>query len=202
VRPAAGTPRAGLSTLEVVVGVALMAVVGAKILLVTSAASSASSEELTNIVLEDQARMTLDRIAYAVMGSDRDSLVPDAETPAHSSQIRYRVSLGVQGGVVVWDDPERIELDEDDGRLRWTKDPGGLDQRVVVWSDAVRDLLEGELPNGVDDNGNGLIDESGLTFEIDHNTVTVTLTLERPGRGGRMLQSTVTTTVTCRQFEP
>jgi len=202
VRPAAAPGRAGLSALEVVVGVALLAAVVAKVILVSSAASNVSSEDLANIVVEDQARLTLDRIAYSIMGSDRASLIPDAETPAFSARIRYRLSLGVQNGVVVWDDPELIALSEDDRKLRWFEDPGGAAERAVVWCDAVRELLEGEELNGVDDNGNGLIDESGLTFEIDGNTVTVTLTLERPTRGGRTVVRTVSTTVTCRQFEP
>jgi hypothetical protein len=201
-RPRCARSRAGLSALELVVGVALLAVVAAKVVLISSEATSAANDDLANIVVEDEARLTLDRIAYAIMESDRSSLTPDAETPAFSSQIRYRVSLGVQGGVIVWDDPEQIALDPADRRLRWIEDPGSPDERSVVWCDAVRALLEGEEPNGVDDNGNGLIDESGLAFEIDGNTVTVTLTLEKPSRGGRTVISTVETTVTCRQFEP
>ena len=201
-RPAVAARRAGLSALEVTVSVALLAVVTAKVLMLSSAASTTSTEDLSNIVLEDQARMTLDRIAYSIMGSDRSTLLPDTETPAFSSQIRYRVSLGLQGGVIVWDDPEAIELSEVDQKLRWIEDPGGAGERSIVWCDAVRDLLQGEEANGVDDNGNGLIDESGLTFEIEGNTITVILTLERPLRGGRRVVRTVSTTVTCRQFEP
>jgi hypothetical protein len=202
VRRGRPSPRAGLSALEIVVGVALLAVVTAKVVIVSSEASTLSNDDIANIVVEDEARLTLDRIAYAVMESDRASLLPDAETPAFSSQIRYRVSLGIENGQVVWDDPEQIVLDPDDRRLRWIQDPGGAGERSVVWCDAVRDLLEGELPNGVDDNGNGLIDETGVTFEVDGNTVTINLTLEKEMRGGRRIMRTVTTTVTCRQFEP
>jgi hypothetical protein len=198
----AARARRGLSTLEVVVGVALLAVVAAKVVLVSSSASTASNDDLANIVVEDQARQTLDRIAYSVMGSDRASIMPDAETPAFSSLIRYRLSLGVEDGVVVWDDPEQIVLDGGDGKLRWIENPGVANQRSVVWCDAVRQLLEDELPNGVDDNGNGLIDESGLVFELEGNAITITLTLERQGRGGQRVPTTVQTTVTCRQFEP
>jgi len=104
--------------------------------------------------------------------------------------------------VVVRSDPEKIAMDPDDHRLRWFQDPGEADERSVVWCDAVRDLLEGELPNGIDDNGNGLIDESGLTFEIEGNTITIRLTLEKQMPNGRPVKSTVTTTVTCREFEP
>jgi hypothetical protein len=191
-----------VSTLEIVVGVALLAVVTAKVVLVSSSASTATNEDIANIVAEDQARQTLDRIAYSVMGSERGSIDPDAQTPAFSSLINYRVSLGVEDGRVVWDDPEQIALDDEDGKLRWIENPGSAGARSVVWCDAVRELLEGELQNGVDDNGNGLIDESGLVFELDGNAITITLTLERPGRGGETVASTVSTTVTCRLSEP
>jgi hypothetical protein len=62
----------------------------------------------------------------------------------------------------------------------------------------VRDFLEGELPNGVDDNRNGLIDESGLTFVIESGVVRVLLTLEREGRGGESLTYTRESVVHCR----
>jgi hypothetical protein len=71
-----------------------------------------------------------------------------------------------------------------------------------VWSTAVAALLEGELANGLDDNGNGLIDEPGLAFTVDGNDVTVLLTLEREVRGGRSIARTFTSTVRCRQFDP
>ena len=90
--------RRGLSTLEVLVTVALLAVVAAKVVLVSSSASTASNNDLASIVAEDQARQTLDRIAYSVMGADRDNIDPSAQAPAFSSQIRYRLSLGVENG--------------------------------------------------------------------------------------------------------
>jgi hypothetical protein len=202
VRLRAAHARRGLSTLEVLVTVALLAVVAAKVVLVSSSASTASNDDLANIVAEDQARQTLDRIAYSVMGADRENIDPSAQAPAFSSQIRYRLSLGVENGKVVWDDPEEILLDGADGKLRWIENPGTAGARSVVWCDAVRQLLEGELQNGKDDNGNGLIDESGLVFEIEGNAITITLTLERAGKGGKTNPSTVSTTVTCRQAPP
>jgi hypothetical protein len=66
---------------------------------------------------------------------------------------------------------------------------------LVNW---VRELLEGELPNGLDDNGNGLIDESGLSFEIDGDTITIRLTLERFDAEGTLITRTVETAVTLK----
>ena len=54
------------------------------------------------------------------------------------------------------------------------------------------------MPNGVDDNGNGLIDEQGLAFTIFRNTVTIRLSLLRLSADGQPIEKTVETTVTCR----
>ena len=68
----------------------------------------------------------------------------------------------------------------------------------MVWSNLVRPFLEGELQNGIDDNGNGLIDEKGLSFVVWKNSVTIRLTLGRQVEGGDWINETVVTTVTCR----
>ena len=61
-------------------------------------------------------------------------------------------------------------------------------------------FLAGELPNGMDDNGNGLIDEKGLSFVVDRDSVTIRLTLERVSNDGSVISKTVQSTVTCRNL--
>jgi hypothetical protein len=70
----------------------------------------------------------------------------------------------------------------------------------VVWARDVSDLLEGEIENDADDNGNGLVDERGLSFEIDDtgNVLTIRLTCERLDEGRRPLRKTVETAVRLR----
>jgi type II secretory pathway pseudopilin PulG len=193
--------RAGFTLLEVVLGFSLLAILMVKIAMAVNSATRFTSESTSAVVLEDQARAALDRIAYAIMGSDRGTLIPDFEAPMYTNVLNFRVSLGVDdGGVLVWDDPERIGLGDNANQLLWRSNPDMPEERRVVWSNLVRDLLEGELPNGMDDNGNGLIDEKGLTFVIYKNIVTIRLTLEKPGAGGRRMLETVTTSVTCRNL--
>ena len=67
-----------------------------------------------------------------------------------------------------------------------------------MWCKVVRPFLEGEQMNGVDDNGNGLIDEKGLVFTLDGSRVTVRLTLERKSETGELITRTVETMITCR----
>ena len=84
----------------------------------------------------------------------------------------------------------------------WSRNPETNEEVRVVWTSLVSPYLEGEIPNGMDDNGNGLIDEKGLSFVVDRNAVTIRLTLDQLV-DGRMVTKTVQTTVTCRnQVEP
>ena len=167
--------------------------------MIVNGAMAVSSTDTLDTALDDQARLVLRRIAFAVMGSQRDSLDPAQERPMYSSEIRYQVHLGIQDGEVVWSDPEQIALSElDDSQLFWTRNPEAAEERRIVWTNAVAPFLEGELPNGMDDNGNGLIDEKGLSFVVERDAVTIQLTLERVGPDGQRFTKTVETTVTCR----
>ena len=99
---------------------------------------------------------------------------------------------------VVWSDPERISLDEPGRRVVCEEDLDTELERSTTWTNVARPFLEGELPNGVDDNGNGLVDERGLTFTLDGNSVRIRLTMERDGPGDETILKTVETVVTIR----
>ena len=88
--------------------------------------------------------------------------------------------------------------DADKNRVVWSEDPGSARERRIVWSDWARRLLAGELPNGRDDNDNGLIDEQGLSFDLDGNSIVIRLTLERSGADGVLVARTLEARVTCR----
>jgi hypothetical protein len=165
--------------------------------MVMSSAMDLVSEETASMHYEDQARRVMDRIALAVMGSDRDTLLPQVEA-MHSDSIRYSFSLGLEGGQVVWSSPEEIHLDDSRTEIEWRENPDAAGERHVVWTKLVSPLLEGEVVNGVDDNENGLVDEDGLSFVIEGERVIIRLTLRRPEVGGRIVQQTVQSIVTCR----
>jgi hypothetical protein len=136
------------------------------------------------------------------MSSSRDTLAPAAEAPLSTDELTFRMHLGVEDGEVVWSDVEKIGLESLDNEAFWSRTPeAGPEQRVVL-TKLVRPYLEGELPNGMDDNGNGLIDEKGLSFVVDRNAVHIRITLERVDAEGRLVTQTAGTTVTCRNLEP
>ena len=194
--------RAAFSMLEILLAVALLGVLVQKAVMIINGAMTVSSTDTVDTAMDDQARLVLRRMGFAIMGSQRDSLNPASEQPLDSSEIRYQVHLGLQDGEVVWSDPEKIALSElDDSQLFWTRNPDAPEERRIVWTNMVAPYLEGELPNGMDDNGNGLIDEKGLSFVVERNAVTIRLTLERMGPDGQRFTKTVETTVTCRNRE-
>ena len=54
----------------------------------------------------------------------------------------------------------------------------------------------------MDDNGNGLVDESGLSFDIDKERMNIWLTLERQAADGAMLTRTIGRTIAFRNHTP
>lgn len=190
--------RAGFTLVEMVIAATLIGLVLTKLTLVMDEARRAHEEESISMALDDQAIELLDKIAFAIVGSSAESLDPAPVAPFYSGTIHYQISLGVEDGKVVWSDPEVIGLSEDSGQVYWGQNVGGADERVVVWANTVSEMLEDELLNGVDDNGNDLADELGLAFVLDEKAVTIRLSLERERDDGKKIQVTKETTVTCR----
>lgn len=189
----------GFTTLELLIAVALLAIIGIKVLLVVQQANDVQERDSAEMVLEDQAMRVLEQIAEAILGADRETLLPETELPLFSEQIDYRISHGVENGEVVWGDPERVGLDDVElHKVTWTQNPETEDERRVVWTNLARELLGEEFANGDDDNGNGMVDETGLNFVIDRNLVTIRLTLERTRSDGTVVESTHEKRVTVR----
>ena len=192
--------RAGLTLVEILLAAVILGFLLFRGFTMMNQASQASNEESAQLLLEERAQLVLERIARAIMGSNRETLFPDHQKPLSIDDIQYRVHLGVENGEVVWSDPETIGLEELDNEIYWERDSATGGDHRVVWTRLVRPFLEGEIPNGMDDNGNGLIDEKGLSFTVDRNAVTIRLTLDRVTADDRTITHTVETTVTCRNL--
>lgn len=194
------TRNSGFTLLEVTLAVALMAIVMIKVTGALQNANEIADEDMDRTALDMQARQVLRQIGFAIMGSHPDSLVPDVARPQSSSDLKFQVSLGIEDGEVVWSEPEKVALEEIRRQIYWSDNPDAEDEHRVVWTSLVAPYLEGELPNGIDDNANGLIDEKGLSFTIDRGAVDMQLTLERVRDDGSVIVSTVGTVVTCRNI--
>ncbi len=188
----------GFTLVELLLALALLALVASQAFSLMQMATWTQSREMSSITVEDQARRVLERAAFAIMGADRDKLFPEAESPVDASDLRYEVSLGVEAGEIVWGEPQRIGLGGTPSQLSWSERPEAEDERRVVWCNIVRPFLAGEIENGLDDNANGLVDERGISFELEGDQVTLRLTLESPNADGEPILRTVETVVTCR----
>lgn len=193
------SPRDGFTLIELLIVMSLMAIVGIKLSLLIKEASKVERKESALLALEDQAQRLLDKIAFSIVGADSTSLTPDAQFPFATESLRYQVSLGVEEGVTVWSDPEVIGQDEErPNQLFWAQNHGEENEQLLVWCNALSELMQDELENGSDDNENGLTDEAGVNFVIDRESVAIRLTLERGGKDGSAVRCTKETTITCR----
>jgi len=215
IRPRTSSGRSGFSLVETMFSLSVFSVVLGAVAAASLSSTDAFRMGMTESGLESQARQTLQRIAREVQNTGLDAIQPEPLAPFGSPTLTYQLQEGFEDGAVVWGAARRIELrsdvsDEDDGvdnnsngivdegMVVWVDSPGMLNERSVVWCRGVRELLEGEGPNGEDDNLNGLVDEGGLAFQLDGESMTIRLTLERPDHKGRMLTRTVETTVRMR----
>jgi prepilin-type N-terminal cleavage/methylation domain-containing protein len=189
---------AGFSLIEILIAVSLLGLIVFKAVTVARTSNEYVSQESSSLVLEDRARLVLDRLALVIMSCDRQTLEPILN-PGHSSEVNYQLRLGIENGDVLWGPPERITLGgAGNSQILWFESPALPGERRAVWSSDVLALLEGEEVNGVDDNGNGLIDEEGLCFAVRGNRVTIRISLGRTSADGANTTKTVETTVTVR----
>ena len=191
--------RAGFTLLEVLIAITILGLIGANLGMVMRTSEKAAETDRILSELDGQADQTIDRIGLALMSASAPELDPIQLAPLNSHRIDYRASLGIDlEGDMELGDEERIELITDAGQVVWRENPGAAAERSVVWSNHVPELLENEELNGFDDNSNVVIDERGLSFNVQGDQVVIRLTLERTDSGGRLFQKTVEQRVTCR----
>jgi hypothetical protein len=165
---------------------------------------------LSNASLEGRARRTVQRVASEMTSAVSSTVVTTA------TSIQFNTCTGFAGGVQQWSTLTRIDLrpeprDPDDGvdndndgfvdehQIVLVRNVGGADEIEAVLCGGVRRLLQGEIANLVDDNGNGLVDERGLSFVVDANrTIRIRLTLEARDPNGLIMARTVETSVHMR----
>jgi prepilin-type N-terminal cleavage/methylation domain-containing protein len=202
------TARSGFSLVEILIAIAILAVVLGLLSLVGRAGSNAFESGFTRAHLHAQLAATLDRVVAELRIAGKSTLAPPNVPGTANDTLAYAQALDLVEGQVVWSSTRRLAFgyapretndgtDQnsnglvDEGRLVLTLDVGTADEQDVVLTNWVPELLDGELQNGIDDNGNGLIDERGFCIErvVDPSgeTLIVRLSLVHPdGHGGRM----------------
>jgi len=208
--------RAAMTLVELAISTTLIGIILSAIGLTVLTGKENFRQGMTAAALEVRASRALDRIVTELQGAGGLALSPDPVPPLGSSSLEFSVCTGYVGGARQWtpliriqrvddplDPPDGLDNDSDgtidEGRVVLVRDAGGLNELQVTIVSGVRRFLQGELPNLVDDNGNGLDDEGGLSFVVnDDRTLTIRLTLEARDPRGQPLVRTVQTSVHMR----
>ena len=76
--------------------------------------------------------------------------------------------------------------------------PGLPNEERQVLAAGVAPYLAGEVPNGFDDNFNGIEDERGLSLVLQETVLVVRISMQAPGPDGVIITRTVQSKVTLR----
>jgi prepilin-type N-terminal cleavage/methylation domain-containing protein len=190
--------RAGFSLLEMTIAIGILGVALGGIGMIVRTSGEAFSAGSARMVLEGKGNRSLARVTELLRSAERATLAPSLSPPASAPTIDFRDCLGPEVGGVTFGEIQRIRLAPAQDAVEWVEDLGLAGERTLVICRGVPDLLEGELLNNLDDNGNGLVDEPGLCFAFEDGALTIRLTLESNLPGGRSLSRTFEGRVFCR----
>lgn len=145
-----------------------------------TAVQSASDSFATGVVAADvgaRSERTVHQLCELLKYANPETMSPKPAAPFSATKVTFQRLADYQEGTKVWGETESLSLV--DGRILWITAPGSKTQNVRVLCTGIATSLQGETPkNAKDDNGNGLIDEGGLSFEFRGNRVTVRVTVE------------------------
>lgn len=196
---------AGLTLVEVTIALAVFALIGVNVVMISRSGATAARTGTLMSVLNDELSLTMERMELALMAAHSDEVQSVNAFPLYSSRVDFAVDVGVDNGSVVLGDPERIEwspIDATGGRIAWRRNPESPDERAVTWSRSVPTVHKNEVGgNNADDNGNGLKDEGGLAFTLpnaNRDMVEIHLTVERSDQNGKRVGENRTVRITCR----
>jgi hypothetical protein len=194
VRAASGGGSAGFTVLEGLIALGLVAVllVNTTVLIESTRESEQFSQEQLDLQLS--AAQVLNRLVIEMMEADQEATIPQNVAPNSSSSIDYQTSLGVDDGMELLSDPQRIWLDSGTRQVFRTENPDAEGSLDIVWARDVSEFQREEIgDNGNDDNSNGLVDEHGLAFNIEKSSVLIRLTLEKRARSGTIITASAET---------
>lgn len=185
--------RSGMTMLEIMVSTAVLSVVMISVALVTKSSNSVYRTTQARDVLRQRSHSALNRIVDTISTASKSTFGATLAAPFGSSTIDFRTPTGLAGGVVSWTAPSRIAYQasaqpqgqtsghgaalDNDGEIVLIRDAGTAKAVTTVLVSHVAAYLEGETANGKDDNGNGLVDERGLSFVLTGDQLTVRLTV-------------------------
>ncbi len=131
--------RAGYTLVEMSIVVALLGIVISALMTIGVTSDRTYRTGTMAAHLEAQVENALARVVAELQVARRTSLAPDPIPGLGASSIEYVRPIGIVNGIVQWSTTRRLAIE----------------------------LEPGELQNGRDDNGNGLVDEKRLVLTED-----------------------------------
>jgi hypothetical protein len=128
--------------LELLISVALLGLVLGSVALVSKTSQGVYRQSSQASALEARARQTLDRVVDVLSTMVRTMSFPDPAAPGWTDTLDFQQAAGVVGGALTWGPPLRLELELDDG----------------------------EVDDGVDNDGDGRVDERRLVLVREPGT--------------------------------
>lgn len=209
--------RAGFSIPEVVIAVALFLLLAGSAVLAAQGGYGAFRETSRNADIEVRLRRTVDRVALELLSAGASQLLPNPAGQFGTSDLLFAQasSFNVAADATQWGPQMRLafeyspgedgdDVDDDgdgltdEGLLVLTRDVGGAGERRVVLCQDVCELLEGEIANGADDNGNGVVDEAGFNVHRQDDVLFIRLSIQEPAEPADPVVRTLETSVRLR----
>lgn len=205
----------GFSLIELVITATLVGLVLSSAGLLTLRSYEAYRSTSASAGLETRSRRALTRVANELVGTSLGVLVPDPAGDFGTQSQSYAKPVAFAGGAIVFGPTQRLEwqmepgeLDDgadqdgdglvDEGVLVLVRDADGESETSTVLAHGLAEYLEGETPDGDDDNGNLLIDERGFSVSRVDEVLTVRLTLQSRQPDGRVASRTLETSIQLR----
>ena len=130
------SPRSGLSIVEVAISTVLLASLTGAIIMATLRASATYGQSAATGDLNARSSRAIHRVSKELVGARWSSVTPRPLLPFDTDNLEFECPLDTAAGAVTWAPRRQIALQ----------------------------LQTGELDNGLDDNGNGLIDELSIVL--------------------------------------
>jgi len=204
--------RAGFTLVEMMLGLVVLAMMAGAALIVSTSTEEASSAGMTGVDLDMRSGRALHSVTETFRNVQLSSLNPAVVlAPFSTSTVTMQRVTGYDeaSSAPQLSAPDRLMLETATGEVDDGADNDGdglVDEKRVVFIERigtpqqrrrvlctfVADSLEGEIAgNGIDDNGNGLVDEEGFCISYEGSVMVVRLTVERLSEDGRLVTRTV-----------
>ncbi len=134
--------RSGFTLVEVLVSAVVLSILAGVLGIAVLTSGGAYEQDFLNSHVDTVVRRTIDHVSLELIDADRSSIVLAPGAPFASTSVDYRRGQG-WGGALVTSPTRQLRLE----------------------------YMPGEIDDGLDNDGNGLVDECRIVFTPDLDTV-------------------------------